>query len=105
MEWIRSLPVFNGILLAVLILILIFPKDCSLSSIFYGKKPISPREQKNAIEIQNSFRNVYRLAKDSVVSIRTKKVNRLQVLITILILETKDSLLLGADFLFTKKVI
>ncbi|TGK19085.1 S1C family serine protease [Leptospira stimsonii] len=76
MELLRTLPrivVINGILLAVLILILIFPKDCALSSLFSGKRPISPGEQKSAIEIQNSFRNVYHLVKDSVVSIRTKK--------------------------------
>ncbi|RHX90320.1 serine protease [Leptospira yasudae] len=76
MEFLRSLPkvvVINGILFTVLIVVLIFPKDCSLSSLFSGKRPISPGEQKSAIEIQNSFRNVYHLVKDSVVSIRTKK--------------------------------
>ncbi|MBE8345877.1 serine protease, partial [Leptospira interrogans serovar Pomona] len=76
MEFIRSLPkvvVFNGILFVVLMLVLIFPKDCSLSSLFSDRRPISPGKQKSAIEIQNSFRNVYHFVKDSVVSIRTKK--------------------------------
>ncbi|EMO12340.1 trypsin [Leptospira santarosai str. CBC523] len=76
MEFLRSLPkvvVFNGILIVVLTSVLIFPKDCSLSSLFSDKRPIDPGKQKSAIEIQNSFRNVYHFAKDSVVSIRTKK--------------------------------
>lgn len=108
MEFVRSLPkvvVFNGILIVVLTSVLIFPKDCSLSSLFSDKRPIDPGKQKSAIEIQNSFRNVYHFAKDSVVSIRTKRANRLQVRIIISILKAKDRLLSEADFSFTKKVI
>lgn len=63
----------NAGLAILLIMILILPGEGGLSSFFRKDKPLQYREQKAGIELQNAFRNVYRLTKDSVVSIRTKK--------------------------------
>ncbi|PJZ68923.1 serine protease [Leptospira perolatii] len=72
----RSLPpilIVNIGLAVLLLLVLILPGEGGLSSFFRGGKPLSYGEQKAGIELQNAFRNIYALTKDSVVSVRTKK--------------------------------
>lgn len=60
-------------LLVLFLFVLILPGEGGLSSFFRGGKPLGYSDQRAGIQLQNAFRNVYNSAKDSVVSIRTKK--------------------------------
>ncbi|WP_411821852.1 S1C family serine protease [Leptospira sp. 'Mane'] len=61
-------------LVFVLLVAIFFPEiRSSVSKVFATPKPISSGKQSQAIQLQSSFRNVYRVAQAFVVSIRTKK--------------------------------
>lgn len=64
----------NLILLLVVLFAIFFPEiRYSLTQFTASTRPIPPRKQMQAVQLQNSFRNVYQIANKSVVSIRTKK--------------------------------
>ncbi|TGL68529.1 S1C family serine protease [Leptospira jelokensis] len=77
MERKNSIPpvvYINFALVFVLLFAIFFPEIRSaLTKLFSSPKPISASKQSQAIQIQSSFRNVYREAQQFVVSIRTKK--------------------------------
>ncbi|MDZ4727630.1 MAG: trypsin-like peptidase domain-containing protein [Leptospira sp.] len=61
-----------------LLFIIFFPEiRSSVTKLFAVPKPISASKQNQAIQIQNSFRGVYKVAQEFVVSIRTKKTEML----------------------------
>ncbi|WCL50260.1 S1C family serine protease [Leptospira sp. GIMC2001] len=64
----------NLILLFLVLGVIFFPEiRDSLGHLTASTKPIAPRKQMQAVQLQNSFRSVYQIAQKSVVSIRTKK--------------------------------
>ncbi|MCW7464583.1 S1C family serine protease [Leptospira levettii] len=77
MERKNSIPpvvYINFALVFVLLFAIFFPEIRSaVTKLFSSPKPISASKQSQAIQIQSSFRNVYREAQQFVVSIRTKK--------------------------------
>ncbi|XDD43542.1 S1C family serine protease [Leptospira sp. WS60.C2] len=77
MERKHSIPpvvYINFALVFVLLFAIFFPEIRSaVTKLFSSPKPISASKQSQAIQIQSSFRNVYREAQQFVVSIRTKK--------------------------------
>ncbi|TGK46820.1 S1C family serine protease [Leptospira bouyouniensis] len=77
MERKNSIPpvvYINFALVFVLLFAIFFPEIRSaVTKLFSSPKPISASKQSQAIQIQSSFRNVYREAQHFVVSIRTKK--------------------------------
>ncbi|MCC5815680.1 MAG: trypsin-like peptidase domain-containing protein [Leptospira sp.] len=69
----------NVVLLFVILFAIFFPEIReSLSHLTTSSRPIPPRKQMQAVQLQNSFRNVYQIAGKSVVSIRTKKTETIQ---------------------------
>ncbi|GBF50537.1 trypsin-like serine protease [Leptospira ryugenii] len=77
MERKNSIPTivyFNFVLLFLILIAIFFPEiRSSVAKIFATPKPVSASKQNQAIQLQNSFHNVYRVAQSYVVSIRTKK--------------------------------
>lgn len=64
----------NLILLFAVLIAIFFPEiRDGLGHFTASSRPIPPRKQIQAVQLQNSFRNVYQMANQSVVSIRTKK--------------------------------
>lgn len=69
----------NLILLFALFIAIFYPNIReSFSYLTARNRPISPRQQIQAVQVQNSFRNVYNHVSKSVVSIRTKKTEAIQ---------------------------
>ena len=73
----RKIPlivIINVLLVGLIVYSFISPKAISdiLADVFMETGPIGRRKQAAASRIQESFRNVYRSSKDSVVTIRTK---------------------------------
>lgn len=73
----RKIPViviFNLILIILIGFTIFFPRFImdSLSDLFLDTGPLGKRKQRTAVEIQESFRNIYSVSRDSVVTIRTK---------------------------------
>ncbi len=73
----RRIPriVYLNLALLFIVLGVIFIPEIkdALGYLTASSRPISPRKQIQAVNLQNSFRNVYQIAQKSVVSIRTKK--------------------------------
>jgi len=68
----------NFILLFLFLIVVFLPEIRSTLGRFFGpSKPISASRQSQAVQLQNAFRNVYRVSQDFVVSIRTKKTEML----------------------------
>lgn len=78
----RKIPriVYINLILIFTVLIAIFFPEIrdSLSHLTVNSRPLSPRKQMQAVQLQNSFRSVYKIANKSVVSIRTKKTEMIQ---------------------------
>ncbi len=69
---------FNFLLVFLLLVVVFFPEiRASVGKILGPSRPISASRQTGAVQLQNSFRNVYRVSQEFVVSIRTKKTEML----------------------------